>query len=693
MSRVFRCVALFAVTAVGVSLLSTRPVALFAQQKGNPPAVPATYPTLTSLANIGAKRGTTADLTLTGTNLADATAVWTSFGGKVTIPDGQKDATKLNVKIEVPADTPIGMHTIRVATKTGVSNLRPFVIDELPEVAEKDNNKKAAPQVIPTPCVVLGTATAEVSDYYKIPVKAGEPLTIEVLGRRIGSPLDPVVILYDGTGRELPNLYADDTPGLQSDARITHTFPSNGEIIVEMRDTTFRGGADFAYRLRVGNFPGATTAFPLAVERGKAAEAGFAGPGVNGTKPVSVKGDGEVVNVIPRRAERREPPGVDVSGWPIPVRVSDHPEQVEQEPNNTPARANVLPVPGGVSARFGEKNDLDHFKFAAKKGQKVVIQALTFEVNAPTEVYLRVLDAKGAELAKSNPQQIGTRVEFTAPADGDFVIACEHTNYLSGPNEVYHLSVKPLVADFAVTLPFDRLDVPAGGVGLLPITGLAKLNGFNAEVTVEFVGDGVSGKVTLPAAANPQPATPLYLPLTVKADAKPGLVIGKVTATAKIDGKDVTRTVDLLEAVKGSLAGMPTPPQEVRTPFAVAVIPAPPFALELKLDKTEVVKGGALKGKIVAKRADKFDAEIAVAAVSVPANVAPKLVAIKKGENEAAVELTVPATVATGPGVVIFKGTAKVNNKDVVSVALPVTITATEPPKKEEPKKEEPKKK
>jgi hypothetical protein len=686
MHRLFRGFALFTFTVAAVSLLSRSPSPVAAQQKGSPPAIPPTYPTLTSLAHLGAKRGTTIEATLPGTNLLDATAVWTSFGGTVTIPDGQKDATKLKVKFEVPADTEIGLHTIRVATKAGVSNLRPFCVDELPEVTEKDNNKKSAPQELPVPCVVLGTATVETSDYYKIAVPGGVPFTIEAIGRRIGSPIDPVIILHDATGRELPSLYADDTPGLQSDARILHTFPTNTEVIVEIRDTTYRGGADYAYRLRVGAFPGATTPFPLAVERRKASEVGFAGLGLEGVRPALVKWESDGANVVPKR-------NGGVGGWPVSVRVHDHVETVEQEPNHTPETANPIAVPGGVSARFGEKSDTDHFKFAAKKGQKLVIQALTFEVNAPTEVYLRVLDAKGAELAKSNPQQIGTRVEFTAPADGEFVIACEHTNYLSGPNEVYHLSVKPLTADFAVTVPFDRIDVPAGGIGLLPITGLTKLNGFNAAVDVEFIGDGISGKTTIPATANPQPATPLYLPLTAKAGLKPGVVVGRLRATAVVDGKAVSRTVDLLETVKGSLANMPTPPNEVRTAFAVAVLPEPPFTLDVALDKLSVEKGGVLKGKVIVKLADKFDAEIAMAAVSVPANVAPKLVPIKKGEPEAVVELSVPASVAVGPGTIILKGTAKVNNKDVASVATPVSFTVTEPAKKDEPKKpDEPKK-
>lgn len=646
--------------------------AVLAQPK--PPVLPPNYPTLTTLASLGGKPGATVDVTLPGTNLTDATQVWTSFNGKVTIPEGQKDATKLNAKIEIPATTPVGFHTLRVATKAGVSAARPFIVDDLPEVAEKDNNKKAAPQVIVAPCVVVGTATAEVGDFYKVPVKAGETLTFEVLARRIGSPCDPVILLYDANGKEQFGLYADDSPGLQGDARLTHTFTTAGEVIVEVRDTTYRGGADFAYRFRVGNFPGATTAFPLAVQAAQTAEIGFAGPGLDGVKLVPVKGEGEVVYVAPKRDNG---PG----GWPVPVRVHPHSESVEQEPNNTPDKANPLPVPGGVSARFGEKGDVDHFKITAKKGQKLAVTALTYEVNSPAEVYVRVLDAKGAELVKSNPTQVGTRVEFTAAADGDYVIACEHTNYLFGPNEVYHLSVKPVTPDFAMGVAFDRVDVPAGGVGLLPVTAFTKANGFNGPVDLEFTSPTVSGKFTLPAAANPQPPTPLYLPLVAKTGAVPGVVVGTLKATAKIDGADVVKTVDLIEVVKGGLANMPTPPREVTTQFAVAVVPETPFSLELKLDAAEVAKGGTLKGKVIAKRGDKFDAEIAVSAVSVPANVAPKFVPIKKGETEAAVEFSVPATVAAGPGEFVLRGTAKVNNKDVSAVAPPVGVIVTEPKK------------
>jgi hypothetical protein len=251
-------------------------------------------PTLAAAAALGAKAGESVELTLTGTNLNDPVGVLLSCPGKVTVPTDNKngtDAGKLRVRVELPADCPIGLHTIRVATKQGVSSFRPFVVDELAAVPEADTNRsKDAPQVLAVPTVVTGRTDNEASDFYKVKVSPGQTVTFEVIARRIGSPLDPIIVLHDAkTKREIVELYADDTPGLQSDCRLTHTFKDGGEFLVEVRDTTYRGGADYAYRLRVGEFPGATTAFPVAVQRGQTASVGFAGPNTADIPPVSVR--------------------------------------------------------------------------------------------------------------------------------------------------------------------------------------------------------------------------------------------------------------------------------------------------------------------------------------------------------------------------------------------------------------------
>lgn len=662
-----------------------------------PLVVPASpqAPVLTSPANLGLKRGGSAELTLVGANLTDPLAVLLSCPGTVTIPTDNKNGTepaKLRVKVELPADVPIGLHTIRVATKQGVSNFRPFVVDELTEIPEVETNRtKDTAQPVTAPCVVTGRTDVEASDFFKITVAAGQRVTFEVVARRIGSPFDPVITLHDAkTKRELIPLHADDTPGLQSDCRITHTFKEAAEILVEVRDSTYRGGVDFFYRLRIGDFPGATTAFPLAIQRGQTASIGFAGPDTADIPPVSVKAAADptltVVYATPKRATA-------VSGWPVPVRVSDFPELVEQEPNNDIAKANKLPVPGGISAKFAEKGDIDHFAIAGKKGQKLVVAALTYEVNAPTEVLIRVLDAKGAELARSNLQVLPTRVEFTPAADGDFVIACEHGNYLYGPNEVYHLSVRPSLPDFEVSLALDRYEAPAGGGTSVAVANVLRLNGYAGPVELSIDGgDNLSGKVT---AAPGQ--LQVFIPLLVKAGTKPGAYPFKVKATAKVDGKDVVRYATLTDLVKTNLGGMPNPPLDVLSGCVLGVVEKPAFALKFTPEPTALEKGKAGKLLVEATREKEADADIALAPLFASPSFAPPAVKpVAKGQTKADFPLTATPAAPIGPASLVIRGTTKIGGKDYAVTPPPVVIDIVEPkkvePKKEEPKKEEPKK-
>ena len=554
--------ALLAVASAGLPTLRGQ------QPKGVVVAPAPQAPTLTTPANLGVKCGEATELTLTGTNLADAVGVLLSCPGKATIPTDKKNGTeagKLRVKVALPADCPIGLFTIRVATRHGVSNLRPFVVDELPVVAETDANRtKDTAQMVSLPVVVTGRADSEASDYFRFKVNAGQTITLEVLARRIGSPLDPIIVLHDAkTKHELVALYADDTPGLESDCRLTHTFKEAGEFLVEVRDTTYRGGADYFYRLRIGDFPGATTAFPVMVQHGTSAKVGFAGPDTAGIPAVAVKAPREPglagIYVAPKRGEG-------ASGWPVPVRLSDMPESVEQEPNNTPATANKLPVPGGISARFEKGGDVDHFVLACKKGVKYAAAAMTYEINTPTEVLIRVLDAKGAEIGRSNPAQANARVEFTAAADGNYVLACEQLNYVGGPNEIYHLSVRPVGGDFAVALALDRAEAPIGG-GTAVMATVTRLNGFAGPVELSIAGDKVlAGKTTLAAGQ-----TVAFVPLLVKDGTKPGAYAFRVRGSAKVGDKDIVRFGVHTDAVKAALGGIPNPPPELLDVCAVAV--------------------------------------------------------------------------------------------------------------------------
>ena len=101
-------------------------------------------PVLKPVVPLGMQRGTTLDITLNGTNLNEPTGLWTSFPATITIPtaaNNGKDATKLLVRLQVPADAPVGFHFLRLATTRGISNLRLFCIDDLPQVPRAANNR------------------------------------------------------------------------------------------------------------------------------------------------------------------------------------------------------------------------------------------------------------------------------------------------------------------------------------------------------------------------------------------------------------------------------------------------------------------------------------------------------------------------------------------------------------------------
>lgn len=541
-------------------------LALFASHldaRQPPPGSPNLGPAVPS----GIRRGSALDLTLTGAGLTDPVALWTSFPARADVPIQAgvgKDSTKIRVRLEVPADAPVGMHRLRLVTARGVSNFRPFCVDDLPQLLEaNDNHTRPTAQPVPVPCVVVGRADAEVSDFFQIHAEAGQRVSAEVIGRRLGSALDPVLFLYDTrSGHELSLAYSDDAAGLQTDARLTHTFARAGDYLLEVRDSTHRGGPDFHYRLRIGDFPCAVTPWPLAAKRGTRLSVGFAGPQLDGVAPVEVAVPDEVgvaaVNVTPVGKGG-------LAGWPVELLVSGHDEMTGTDANHSPEKAMRLPVPSGVSGRFLRKGERDYYTFAAKKGEKLTVAAQTAELLSPAEVYLTLHDAKGIELARSNPQE-ATRIAFTAPADGAYRVTAEHLHYAFGPSEVYRLTVTPAVPGFEINLAADAFSVAAGQTVMVPIPAPTR-HDYAGPITVSVVGpQGLSGSTTIPANA---PA--VSLPLSAAADLPPGAYVVRIVAKATIDGHEVVETASVRGPVSAALGGLPFPPRTWSNEVVIAV--------------------------------------------------------------------------------------------------------------------------
>jgi hypothetical protein len=646
------------ITVLSVFALLATPRPLDAQKPAPPIPPNPQAPVLTALSVTGVQRGNTIEVMLSGANLAGPTGVYTSFPAKVTIPTEDKngqDNAKLRVRLEVPADAPMGYHTLRLATTRGISNLRLFCIDDLPQAAELGSNRdRATPQTLVAPCVVPGKVDAEKSTWFLINVKAGQRLSFDVLGRRLGSPIDPQISIYDvKTKREIA--HDNDAPACQSDPRLQYTFKDAGAYLIEIKDVLNRGGADYFFRLRIGDFPLATVPIPMAVQRGKKATVTFAGSAVDGAAPVTVAGPMDpgitTLWVAPKGASG-------LHGWPVPLAVTDLPELVEREPNQEPSQAMRLAVPAGVTGRFLKGNETDHYVFAAKKGQKVLIEAHTLELGSPTLVYMVVRNPKTrAELAKSNPQNnppADQVIDFTAPDDGDYLVEVQHLIYVGGPDEAYRLTLTLSRPSYEVSLGLDRFDLAPGSYAALPL--LLKRNNFNGPVEVRVHGGGLSGKATF------QPGqTSTVVSVQAPESQAMGALVITLVCEATIDKESVVQLVNVRPSVTQSLANLPFPPRELHTQIAIGVREKAPFKLSSKLVQDGVVPGLPATFKVSVERGKDFDGDIAVTLpAGLPPNVgAPKAITIPKGQNETTFKMDINPKLPTGELIVVFGGKGK----------------------------------
>ena len=176
------------------------------------------------------------------------------------------------------------------------------------------------------------------------------------------------------------------------------------------------------------------------VKRGSHALVHFAGPQVESAQAVDVQAPTDP-NVDTLWIAPRGPNGL--HGWPVALALSDLDEVMEQEPNNEPAKANRLTVPCGITARFLEKADIDHFVFSAKKGQRLSAEVEGIRLGRTTfDPRLAVLDTNGVILADVDDSWLALQDPFVSilvPHDGTYLIQLRESTYGGNDNCHYRL--------------------------------------------------------------------------------------------------------------------------------------------------------------------------------------------------------------------------------------------------------------
>lgn len=130
----------------------------------------------------------------------------------------------------------------------------PFRLSEHGNVLEKEPNDafaQASPAALPLAFNGIIEKPGDV-DYFKFSAKKGQVFEIECFARRVRSGLDPVMNLYQVTGKAPKLSYKsltgnDDSRG--PDSYFRYRFPADGEYVLRITDHLSRGKPNFVYRI------------------------------------------------------------------------------------------------------------------------------------------------------------------------------------------------------------------------------------------------------------------------------------------------------------------------------------------------------------------------------------------------------------------------------------------------------------
>ncbi|HEV3137883.1 MAG TPA: PPC domain-containing protein, partial [Pirellulales bacterium] len=303
-----------------------------------------------------------------------------------------ESGTQVEIEIAPAAELPRGRYEIWLANPAGESARQPLHLDDLPQPVEAEpNDTIASANSLSLPSGVWGVLGAKGDiDHFAFDARAGQKLVFEIAAAAIGSKANAILTLFDAHGRVL----ADNNDfGATSDPLMAFTIPADGRYVIQVSDLMLAGSAEHFYRLSLGELAVAAGVYPLSVPANRETEVEVVG--FNVPPGLKVK--------LPAKASGTQPVKLDAKTYrargALNVVVGDLPEQLEAEPNDAPAQATPIVVPGTVGGRIwtgkpGVTED-DYFRFESKAGAIWMVETDAARRGSPIDTVLEVLQADG----------------------------------------------------------------------------------------------------------------------------------------------------------------------------------------------------------------------------------------------------------------------------------------------------------
>jgi WD40 repeat protein len=347
-------------------------------------------PKAEKLSPSGGPRGTTVRVTVTGKNLDHVKKVTASLPEVRAALLPNTTADRLELDLTIPPRAAAGGLQLTFEGDAGKSPPLTFAIDRYPAVPESgitDSARAAMPVKLPVTVVGSIDRAGDV-DYFRFEAKAGQEIGVQVVAAEVGSKLDPVLVITDADGRVLA----------EGNAAVGYTARTAGSYAVGVRDREYRGAPDMTYRLHIGDVPVITGVFPLAVPRGKTSRVHVHGVNLGSTESLMLTANPPAETApgtkhplaIPVNAAGDKPLGSTT------VLVEEFPSAVVD-----PVAGADVRVPGSADGILLKPGEGQVVRFAAKKGERLVVEVLARRAGSPVDPAIEILDAAGKPVPRA----------------------------------------------------------------------------------------------------------------------------------------------------------------------------------------------------------------------------------------------------------------------------------------------------
>ncbi|HEY7313643.1 MAG TPA: PPC domain-containing protein [Gemmataceae bacterium] len=403
--------------------------------------------------------------------------------------------SNLKVRFQAAPDAMLGVRDVRLATPQGASTLGQIVVVRDPIVREAANNDTLqTAQTIPLPATVCGAIEKrEDVDFYKFKVAAGTALTFHVRCQRLQNRIhdlqehaDPILTLRNSTGTVL----ASNDNYFFGDPLLHHRFTTAGDYYLEIRDTRYGGNPYWQYCIEINDRPFVTAVHPLRVTPGKTTQLRLIGHNLPAQPVASLilppdTPEGLLSTTLPLGKDRTNA---------VPLVVSRLSETAESEGEHaTPAKAQAITVPCGISGRLAKEDEADCYNFEAKAGERFTFSVAARAHQSGLDSLLRIVNDNGQTLIENDDASdryihADSRIEnWAAPAAGRYTIEVRDLHARGGDNFVYFLKVARAEPHFDLEIDTDKTLLAPGLASVIFVRAVRK-NGFAGEIQLGIEG-------------------------------------------------------------------------------------------------------------------------------------------------------------------------------------------------------------